>query len=241
MSNCWRLRALLLALPQKELNRPNKSANWPSGHFDLGPLAGYWGAGVLGAGLARTSEAAELGGWAMGHWLADSVISLVTGAVLLRKCCESALTSQPGGCLGLLGTRAGEQLRDQGGQGAKYWPPSAPRALGLARGGLGGAECGPGGPTWSLGFRWVRWSVTPRPAPGLAPLPLFRAGGWQLAAGGVRPRAFLAHRPGPLAPIACFVSVSPCAASCFVARSSAGQWRRKTASPIPVARNKEVI
>jgi hypothetical protein len=65
-----------------------------------------------------------------------------------------------------------DQLRDQRDQRRLYWPPFVPWVQG------GGARGGPGGPTWPLG-RWGRGPASrpPRPAPGLAPLPLLRTGG----------------------------------------------------------------
>jgi hypothetical protein len=76
-----------------------------------------------------------------------------------------------------------EQVRGHGGQGANHWPPFAVRPLSP------GAR-GQGGWAWSVvrGVQLCPWAAgfggrRPRPAPGLAPLPLL------LRTGGCRPGA----------------------------------------------------
>jgi hypothetical protein len=64
------------------------------------------------------------------------------------------------------------QLRDQGGQARKVYPTGHPLGPGGSWSGLGvvrGVQLGP----WAAGFG----GRLPRPAPGLAPLPLPRTGG----------------------------------------------------------------
>jgi hypothetical protein len=94
------------------------------------------------------------------------------------------------------GGQANDQVRDHGGQGAKYWPPFVPW---VQRGaGLGWVWSG-GSTLVALGRCGVRWPVTPTGTGGggVAPLPPRHrtgTGGW---GPGLGPRVFLAQRPFP--------------------------------------------